>query len=494
MRFLLDTNILLPLEDSQIPLVGSLANFVRLAHEHGHQLVYHPASEDDIQRDTNLARRQETLARLRQYTRLQDRLVCPWNTNTTNQNDASDNEILYALECDAAHALVTEDRGIHDKARARGFSNRVYTIQTADDWLRRLHELVSVDLPNVGETSLYRLTPLLGSEFFDSLRAGYPGFDDWFRESARENTKAWVTWERQETTLGAICIFKHQANETITQEGLTLTGPALKLSTFKVGDAVRGKKIGELFLKAAFRYASANHLEHIFIHGDLDEHHFLFELLEDFGFTHVGSHPGPDGRDAVYLKKHPIEAPVDNTLVAFEYLRHYFPHYLDGNSVGKFIVPIRPEYHRILFPDYESPSDRQMGLFRPSNSAGNAIKMAYLCHSQTKGVKPGDVVLFYRSADERAITSLGVVEDYQTLSDASQIARLVSRRTVYSMQDIEAKARKPTKVMLFRLVRHFNSPPSHDWLLDNQIIKGNFQSIRALGADAYTKILEYADR
>lgn len=493
MRFLLDTNILLPLEDSQIPLIGSLANFVRLAHEHGHQLVYHPASEDDIQRDANQARRLETLARLRQYTRLQDRLSCPWNTDHTGPNDTADNEILYALECDAAHALVTQDRGIHDKARARGLGSRVYTIQTADDWLRRLHEQVSVHLPNVEEVSLYALTPQLESNFFDSLRGGYPGFDGWFRESARGNTKAWASWERQ-GVLGAICIFKQQANETITQEGLTLASPALKLSTFKVGDAVRGKKIGELFLKAAFRYASANHLEHIFIHGDLDEHHFLFELLEDFGFTHVGSHPGPDGRDAVYLKKHPIEAPVDNTLGAFEYLRHYFPHYRDVNSVGKFIVPIRPEYHRILFPDYESPADRQMGLFRPSNTAGNAIKMAYLCHSQTKGIKPGDVVLFYRSGDERAITSLGIVEDYQTLSDAAEIARLVSRRTVYSMQDIEHMASKPSKVMLFRLVRHFNSPPSHDWLLDNQIVKGNFQSIRALGADAYTRIMEYADR
>ena len=487
MRFLLDTNILLPLEDSQIPLRASLANFVRLAHEHGHQLVYHPASEDDIRRDSNQLRRQETLARLRQYTQLQDRLPCPWNTPDTRENDASDNEILFALACDAAHALVTEDRGIHDKARERGLGSRVYTIQTADDWLRRLHDLVSVHLPNVEEVSLYRLTLLLESEFFDSLRAGYPEFDDWFRESARQNTRAWVNWENQDT-LGAICIFKQQSNQTITQQGGMLPGAALKLSTFKVGAAVRGKKIGELFLKAAFRYANANRLEHIFIHGDLDQHHFLFELLEDFGFVHVGSHPGSDGRNAVYLKNHPIDAPDDSVLENFEYLRRYFPHFRDGNSVGKFIVPIRPEYHRILFPDYESPSDRQLALFRPSNTAGNAIKMAYLCHSQTKGLKPGDVVLFYRSGDERAITSLGIVEDYQTLTDAAEIARLVSRRTVYSMQDIEHMAHKPTKVMLFRLVRHFNTQPSHDWLLNQHIVNGNIQSIRVLSADAYRAI------
>ena len=493
MRFLLDTNILLPLEDSQIPLRESLANFVRLAHQHGHQLVYHPASEDDINRDRNEARRRETLARLRQYTRLQGGLPCPWNTPDTGGNDASDNEILFALECDAVHALVTEDRGIHDQARARRLASRVYTIQTAEDWLQRLYEQVSVHLPNVDEVYLYELTPLLGSHFFDSLRAGYPGFEDWFRESARQDTKAWVSRENQ-SALDAICIFKQQTNEMITQEELTLTGPALKLSTFKVGAAVRGRKIGELFLKAAFRYASANCLEHIFIHGDEDEHHFLFELLEDFGFTRVGSHSGSAGRDAVYLKKHPIEPPVEDILGNFEYLRRYFPHFRAGNGVNKFIAPIRPEYHRILFPDYESSVDRQMALFRPSNTAGNAIKMAYLCHSNTMGLRPGDVVLFYRSGDERAITSLGIVEDYQTLTDASEIARLVSRRTVYSMQDIEQMARRPTKVMLFRMVRHFNLAPSRAWLLTNRIVNGNIQSIRAISAAAYRTIIDHADR
>jgi len=54
MRFLLDTNVLIPLEDSQLPLVPSLASFVRLANSHGHPLLYHPASEDDIREDTRV--------------------------------------------------------------------------------------------------------------------------------------------------------------------------------------------------------------------------------------------------------------------------------------------------------------------------------------------------------------------------------------------------------------------------------------------------------
>ncbi len=489
MRFLLDTNILIPLEDSQLPLADSLANLVRIAHEHNHQLVYHPASEDDINRDPNPIRRERTLQRLRQYCRLDARPPCPWNSRDIGPNDAADNEILYALHCDAVHALITEDRGIHDNAKARGLVGRVFTIQTAEDWLRRLHEKFGVPLPNIEEVALYSLTPHLGDPFFDSLREGYDGFEPWFRAKARDGRRAWVTWEPGQK-LGALCVFTQQSDEQITKEGMILHGPALKLSTFKVGEAVRGRKIGELFLKAAFRYATANHLENIFIHGDLDRHHFLFEMLDDFGFSRVGTHPGNAGRDVVYLKQHPVYAPA-LPMEPFEYLRRFFPHFRYDETVGKFIVPIKPEYHRILFPDYVSPADRQLMLFRPGNTSGNAIKLAYLCHAQTRVVSPGDVVLFYRSGDERAVTSIGVVESYETLDDAATVARRVKRRTVYSMREIEAMTKKPIRVMLFRIVKHFARSMEQEWLVRNHVTKGIPQSITRISDVAFEGVLSH---
>lgn len=492
MRFLIDTNILIPLEDSQIPLKESLANFVRLAHENGHQLVYHPASVDDIGRDTNEIRRQQTLVRLRQYTVLEQRPQCPWNIGVMNPNDIADNEILYALYCEAAHALVTEDQGIHQKAKQFGLGDRVYYIQTAEDWLHMLHERVSVQLPSIDETTLYALMPLLETEFFDSLREGYAPFDNWFRDKAREGRTAWVYWEAP-NILGAICIYVRQENETITEEGLTLNGPALKLSTFKVGPNVRGKKIGELFLKTAFRYASLNRLENIFVHGDSDQHRFLYDLLEDFGFERVGIHPGSNGRDVVYLKAHPALPPISE-LSPFDYLRRYFPHYKSDSSVGKVIVPIRPHYHGILFPDYTPPVLHQLQLFRPSNAAGNAIKMAYLCYAPMKHIEPGAVALFYRSNDQQAITSIGVVEEYKSLTDAAEIAQLVSRRTVYSMEEIQRIALKNTKVMLFRLINHFHQPVSFSWLLANGLVNGNIQSITSIKHGVFERIVEHGAR
>ena len=490
MRFLLDTNVLIPLEDSNHVLEESLANFVRLSHEHGHVLTYHPASEDDFNRDTNVERRKKNFERIRQYTKLDNRLICPWNLPETNPNDAADNEILYSLACEAVHVLVSEDKGIHVKAKEKGLSNRVYTIQTADDWLRRLHEKKKVELPNIEDVSLHALTPNLGSDFFKSLHEDYD-YDVWFRNKARDGRRAWVTWQ-QPDILGALCIYSQQNDERITKEGLVLKGPALKLCTFKVSEAMQGRKIGELFLKAAFRYATDNRLENIFIHGDKNKHYFLFEMLKDFGFSHVGSDTGSNGRDVVYLKRHPVSRPDDNQC-AFEYMKNYFPHFKHDNNVGKYIVPIQSKYHQILFPDYQAAIKKQLNLFAPENFVGNAIKLAYLCHAQTKQINPGDVVLFYRSQDEKAITSIGVVENYDTLQDVEAIARYVKRRTVYSMDEITEMAKKTTRVMLFRVIKHLKTPLRQDYLKKNNILQFAPQSITKIPHDTFERIMASAE-
>ena len=232
LRFLLDTNILIPLQDSMVVLQPSLTNFVRLCNVHGHQLLYHAASIEDIRRDPSEDRRLRTLNRLLQYTQLQAGSTCPWNTPQTSANDACDNEILYALERDAAHALLTEDQGLHRKARERGLGNRVYFIQSADDWLRRLHEPGEVQLPYIDDVELHTLTDQLADPFFDSIRADYPPFDVWFGSKARQGRRAWVYRDGANQDIAAICIYTVQTNEPITDDRKVLKGDALKLCTF----------------------------------------------------------------------------------------------------------------------------------------------------------------------------------------------------------------------------------------------------------------------
>lgn len=484
LRFLLDTNILIPLQDSYVVLEPNLANFVRLASVGGHQLLYHPASVSDIQRDSDTARRERMLQRLAQYARLENPPPCPWNTAVTSANDACDNDILYALECEATHALVTEDRGLHIKARDRGLAQRVYKIQTAEDWLRRLHEPAEIRLPNIQDVPLHTLTPYLGDTFFNSLREGYSTFDEWFREKARQGRHAWVY--RDDTgVVAALCIYVVQEDEQINDGGEVLPNRALKLSTFKVGELVRGRKIGELFLKAAFQYATNNTCGHVFVHGNAERHAYLMELLEEFGFRKRGSYQG----EIVLVKEHPATPPqVD--LVPTDYVRLYYPHFRQDEAVTKYLVPIQPQYHQILFPDYFSPAQRQLQLFRSANNVGNAIKLTYLCHTPTKSIRPGDLLLFYRTGDERAVTTIGIVDQFEILTDAPRIASLVSRRTVYSQAEIDVMAMKQTKVILFRFIQHFSRPVTYDELLRQDIVTGPIQSLRRIDETRYQRLVQ----
>lgn len=472
-----------------LALQPSLTDFMRLCNAHGHQLLYHPASVEDIGRDTNSDRRDRTLARLPQFTLLQEGAACPWNVSPSSANDECDNRILWALEQNAAHALVTEDQGLHRKARARGLQDRIYFIQSANDWLRRLHEPGEVTLPNIEDVELHTLNSQLSGSFFSSIRSDYPGFNTWFGRVAREGRRAWIYRENGKADIRAICIFAVQKDERINDEALVLEGSSLKLCTFKVGEEVRGRKIGELFLRAAFQFASTHRCAHIFLHVNPRQQDHLKNLIEDFGFAEAGRYNG----DIVFVKQHPIKAPAVQ-MDAFEYVRRFYPHHISGNDVQKFIVPIIPRYHDILFPDYAIPG-KALPEGHPQQHVGNAIKLAYLSNSVSKLPKPGDVVIFYRSHDSKAVTTLGVIERYEAIGRADEIARLVSRRTVYTETEIADMTRPETKVMLFRWIRHFESPIGYQQLLRQlRVIRGNIQSITQISDESFSRILDAASR
>lgn len=480
---MIDTNIVIPLEDSTHVLEESFGKLTRLANENGHQLIAHPSSYDDIKRDPDPRRREISLSRLRKYPVLDDpprptrKEIEQLGLGQADENDRVDNEILYALYRDAANILVTEDRELHKKASHLGISDRVHYIQQATAFLESLHSRTEVALPNIEDLPLHQIDVRIN--FFDSSRIDYPGFDDWYREKAREGRTAWVHRDDR-GNLGAIAIFKEERDPIVTDDNRALRGKALKLCTFKVGEQIRGRKIGELFLKAAFRYATANQFEHVYITMRPGKQDFLEDLCLEFGFRRFGDYRG----DHVFVKEHPLKPP-QRALPPLEYHQLYYPHFRCDEDINKYIVPIRPEFHRILFPDIQ----KQPGLFVTS-TAGNAIKQAYLCHARIGGIKAGDILLFYRSQDDQAITTVGIVESVHEYQDHDRILQLVSKRTVYSYEDIKTMAEKKTKVILFRLAIHFHNAIPYKWLLEQGVINGQIQTIRKISDESFRRIAD----
>lgn len=486
MRILIDTNIFISLEDSSAVLGDSFSELSRLSLEFNHTLLVHPSSIDDIERDKDSVRKKINLSRIRKYPLLNNppladsEEISKLGLKNGKDNDRVDNDILYAIYKDAANILVTEDRGIHQKAKLLSVENRVHYIQQAAQSLKRLHETVHVKLPNIKEAALHEID--LNSSFFNTLRDDYPEFNQWYKRSSRNGRRAW-SYRSKPGSVDAILIFKEESNEIVTDDNRALPGKTLKLCTFKVSEDVRGRKIGELFLKAAFRYATANDIIHIYITMRPGRHDFLQDLCIDFGFEYCGAYKG----DNVFVKEHPIEPPMFDagSITLLDYNKQFYPHFIYNKLVNKYIVPIKPVYHKILFPD----NQEQLDLFSYS-AVGNAIKQAYLCRARIGGIRPGDVLLFYRSGDRKAITSIGIAENIQDIKDLEKIMQMVSKRTVYSFTEIAEMAKKKTKVILFRLVQHIEKEIEYQWLLNNMVVNGPIQTIRKISNESFQKIYE----
>ena len=171
----------------------------------------------------------------------------------------------------------------------------------------------------------------------------------------------------------------------------------------------------------------------------------------------------------------------------------------------KFCVPIRGDYHRRLFPEIAMlrelplfPSDR-FGTALIENSAGertpgNTIRKVYLCRATTNQLRPGDLLFFYMSKDERyagsqSITTIGIVEQINHAISTGDLIQFTGKRSVYSadeLQDWRASVEEPVKVLDFLLVGHLNPAISLDVLIGQGVLRSAPQSIMLLKSERYS--------
>ena len=480
---LVDTNILIPLEDASPLLDGAKADFARLTATHGWKVLVHPASFDDVRRDKNVTRRETVLSKLAKYPRL-DRPADPPADflkaldTTPTQQDACDNRLLYAVAANAVDLLVTEDRGIHAKAKRVGLSERVYFVTQCLALIEHLHGERKRTPPAVQLVPMHSLS--LADPFFDTLRADYEGFDRWFAAKSREGRECWMVPKRG-GGIAALCIYKRETNPTPK-----LKGDLLKLCTFKVAPEFSGHKLGELMLKTAFGHCQQNAVPAVFVTA-YPKYEALIGLFSEFGFQNVERL----GDGELVLAKSFATAPAEGVLaedpVAYNTL--YYPHYLRNEKVKKFVVPVIPQYHTMLFPEWTPQQD-----FFPSIApVSNAIRKAYLCNASTNQIEPGDLAFFYRSQDAKAVTTVAVVEKTLRSNEPQQLAAFVGKRTVYTLSEIEAMcADRSVLAIIFRQCQHVARPVTFKQLRSDRILKNHVETITAISNESAQTLLSEA--
>jgi hypothetical protein len=380
--------------------------------------------------------------------------------------------------------LITEDRDLHKEASTKDLDDRVLLVEEA---LQVFNNYINKDAKIVPLPLKRELVRNLNYEdsIFDTLKEEYkPGFEGWFRKISKEGRKSWVYY-RKDGTIGAILIYKLETESIKDSKPHLPERKRLKISMLKV--TYIEHKIGELFIKMAVDVSVKNDIVEIYLTHFTKPNDPLVKLISEYGFNKIAVKN--NGED-IFAKRLIVDGDEAKRLSPIEISKIFYPSFYDGDHVKKFVVPILPEYHNKLFTDF---SGRQITLPEYADEfvvEGNTIKKAYLSHSNIKRMGRGDLILFYRSEDEQAITSLGVVEAvYTGVEDTGQILQLVGKRTVFSREEIdEWVERGPVSIFLFRHHFHLMRSLDLDRLIDEQVIKAAPQSAMEISNEKYTQI------
>lgn len=425
MRILLDTNIIIHREASKVfnEDIGLLFNWLDRLH---HEKCVHPDSIEEIEghQDPDVVRTMKI--KVGNYQVLQTlsddtQEITNIRIGDVSRNDEIDTNIAKELFNGRVDFLITEDRGIHRKARTLGVSQKVFKIDSfiekvvAENPALKDYQVLSVKKEHFGNIDL-------NDNFFDSFKSDYQEFEGWFNKKADKVSYVCIT----EDKVRAFLYLKVEDQNDVYSDinPMFSKKKRLKIGTFKVTST--GFKLGERFLKIIFDNALQYNVDEIYvtIFNRREEQRRLIQLLEDWGFMYYGVKNSPNGEEQVYVKDFSGNMP-------FNFPRKDFP--FVSRKKQKHIVSIYPEYHTELFPDSilnnESPDN-----FVENEPHRNAIKKIYISRSIKRNLKKGDLVLFYRTGGhfKGVVSTIGVVENIiDNIPDEKTFIEFCRKRSVF---------------------------------------------------------------
>lgn len=498
-KVLIDTNVIIELEDHK-EVSPIFARFLQLCAQHGVRIFVHERALADIARDKNADRRAVTRSKIKKFETLSgiklpphDELVARYGA-INKANDEVDVALLYALELGAVDFLVSQDQGIHTRARRKepGLADRVLVVADALQWLETTFEALPVRLPLIEEVPAHAISP--DDDIFESLRDGYPDFDGWWKtKCVGEHRPCWVVTINNE--LAGLIVRKI---ETHDQAKTKFVGNRiLKICTFKVKPQFRGEKLGELLLKQAVWFAQKNQFDLVYVTA-FENQTSLISVLEYFGFENTGTNARGELVFEKQLPRTILNATESEDL--FDLASKNYPRFVARPPAQAFCIPIQGQYHDTLFPELAMPDQGDFfataGAVGGARTPGNTIRKVYLCRAQSQAIGPGSIILFYRSTSpgyriSQCITSVGIVERVSHAGSFEDLVRLTAKRSAYTTEQLSAIAeanKTPVKVIDFLLMGHFDPAIPFDELLKTGVLRGPPQSITRLNEERFAHV------
>ena len=488
MRILIDTNILINLEDNKV-INKQFSEFYRLAITNNCKVLYHPnAIPIDISRDKNTDRKAIIKSKLDKYEKLID--FSEPTTEFKNHiggkkiNDEIDNKQLYQLSKNYVDVFVTQDNGIHKNAKKIGLQTKVLDVNQI---LHLLEEQFTIKIPThpiLKEHSIREIESKFDSNFFDSLREDYGGviFDKWLAKCLTKNRKCYTLIVNDE--LQAILIYNV---ENVEEHQLkNIFGKALKICTLKVSDTAFGIKLGELFLNKMFEYCINQKINHLYL-TVYDKQEHLIKLLETFGFYKI-EFKNQQGLIEIQM----IKCLEKKQLNVTQNSINIHPFYIDNPTISKFAIPIRPDYYGNLFKDGQL---RVPTLFDTSPDSvneiqGNTIIKAYISNSKIKNLKQGDLLFFYSSKTNQEIEPVGILETIQIVKNFDELWKIVGKKTVFSQEQLLEKLNEKGElnVITFRQITYLKKKVKLPKIKQLKSFKNKIQTITKISETDYQEL------
>ena len=191
-KILLDTNLLIYRENHSV-IDDKVLELTKILYDSNkYKIVIHPMTIEDINHIKDLNEREIFHSKIKIYETIKRP---PKATNHFNNlvgcskfpNDLIDNNLLYAVYRDCVTYLITNDKKLKNKAQKIGLSDRVFGIEDAIVKFKPLEEKEVRTPAFINYEYLYNIE--IEDDFFDSLKADYKGFENWYKKKSREGYK-----------------------------------------------------------------------------------------------------------------------------------------------------------------------------------------------------------------------------------------------------------------------------------------------------------------
>ena len=474
MKALLDTNIIIHCENTTASNYGIGLLFYWLD-KLNYEKCIHPYSEQELRKfqDNNMQSLYD--AKLPAYITLQTIATQSDDFKSKlpeekSQNDKIDNQLLYEVYCNRVDILITEDKNLRKRSELFSLRSRVLSINdfiskcTAENPDLISYKMLAVKKEYFGNVNVK-------DSFFDTFRVAYPGFDNWFAK--KSNEEIYICRTDKSDILGFLYIKTENETENYSDiKPVFQPKKRLKIGTFKIETS--GFRLGERFIKIIFDNALERNVDEIYVtlFEDRPELKALEDLLTVWGFYRYGIKQSNEKEEVVFVKKLKV---YDSQLS----VKQNYPNILFRKR-QKFILPIYAKYHTNLLPDSKLNTENEID-FLGKEPHRYALQKVYISWSPERNIKPGDLIVFYRMAEnhgrkkyESVLSTVGIVDNIRFgFRNKEEFLATCQNRSVFSKAELDGFWNNHSKnllVLRFIFVKSLTKRLTLEYLWNRNII------------------------